>query len=101
MNFKHALALAVSASILSFGAYAAQIGGPIVVRDPPPVSYVARSYYKITIVPGTAANGWVSTYAYSSTSSSSTQPGCADAIAVNLAYIASHGYIYQNYSTCI
>jgi len=80
---------------------AAQIGGPIGPRDPGPTeSYTARTYYKIVIIPGTAANNWTPTVVHSSISSTTSEAGCASAYAAHQAYISSHGYIYSNYRTC-
>jgi hypothetical protein len=97
-RFASLLALCVS-----MNATAVQNGGPVGPRDPPPppeATYTARTYYKIVIIPGTAANNWTATYVNSSISSTTTEPTCASAFAAHMAYIASHSYIYANYRTC-
>jgi hypothetical protein len=89
--------------LVSMSVSAVQIGGPIGPRDPPPppeTIYTARTYYRIVIIPGTAANNWTPTYVHSSISSTTTESTCASAFAAHLAYIASHSYIYANYRTC-
>ncbi len=92
--------VSIVALLISMSASAEQIGGPIVPRDPPGPTYTARTYYKIVVIPGTAANNWTATYIFSSTSSTTSDPTCAGAFAAHLAYIASHSYIYANYRTC-
>jgi hypothetical protein len=87
---------------MSMAATAVQIGGPVGPRDPPPPgpTYTARTYYKIVIIPGTAANNWTPTTINSYTTSTTSESTCASAFAAHQAYIASHGYIYANYRTC-
>ncbi len=93
--------VAVAGLCASMGAMSLQIGAPMNPRNPSPLpTYEARTYYAITLRPGTAANGWQSLLAHSSTMMVTTEPDCAGAFAAQLEYIANHGYIYQGYRTC-
>jgi hypothetical protein len=75
-----------------------RVGAPIGKDDDTPTElHSAKAHYKKTIIPGTAANNWQSTYYYSySTGSGSSHSAARASAEGNLPY----GAIFV-YSTCV